>query len=242
MLVKNTAKQYLRVTLPHKKCEVYSTTVDGSPVKPSSETKGEKTQILIPLTSKDFGLFYQSMKLTFIDNNTEFAVCLTFTAPSLKMVGSGEVEIEFAEFDAPCNIMFVSVFLPDTFHYGEFEGNLEEVQYYSMNSEVRNENFGIQTRKPRGGTYNINKPTLSNELYYNDAVMENFNNILDSNIADVSDIQLADDISDRGFYAGVKPVNIKGLGIGKHFKYVTDSWKLINVLDLRNSCSWRINL
>ncbi|KAF0978367.1 hypothetical protein FDP41_002882 [Naegleria fowleri] len=137
MNVYNTTKQYLRVTLPKQLAgaEVWSTTVDGSTVKPGQEVRGDVKTILIPLNKKQATL---AMNIDF-----------TFTVPSKTMSSSGTIEVSLAKIDCPISKLNLAVFLPKGYKYGEFEGNIQEIKNSFLTNTISDSVVGLKrfTRK-----------------------------------------------------------------------------------------------
>lgn len=151
--VRNTQKQYLRVMIPEKaggepkksrkdrrgkdadsdddddnnrskkkknklSFEIYSAVVGGRTAKPSRDDK--TGDVLIPLQKSEGS-----------SGGGAFSVELLFLVEGgKKLEGRGFIDIAFAEVDLPINHFFASVFLPEGFKYGEFIGDLKEVQYF----------------------------------------------------------------------------------------------------------------
>lgn len=113
----NTAKQYLRVMLPDPQCDVWSVVVDNSSVAPAKESRqdGSMVVLLIPLTEKASG-----------NRNKTLNITLVLRIPCAKMGSKGKLDFELVCFDAPVQRLNVSLFVPEMYSYGEFEGDLEE--------------------------------------------------------------------------------------------------------------------
>jgi hypothetical protein len=114
LLIRNTQKQYIRVTLPSKDCEIWSTLVAGSAVKPALDGDGK---VMIPLK--------KSSKSDSKDSHNAFQVEFIYLVKSPAMTNRSTLSIPFPYCDIPVNQLFVNVFLPDSFRYGEFEGMRE---------------------------------------------------------------------------------------------------------------------
>lgn len=138
LLVKNSSKQYLRVTLPPE-ASIWSTTVSHSPVKPARSAAGE---VLVPL------------KKTSSVEQEPFTVELVYVldleaAPERTPVGSrGKIAVSVPAIDLPVDIMFLTVALPsDSFKYGEFQGDCKEVVCFSR-QPVQQERFQAPQQQP----------------------------------------------------------------------------------------------
>jgi hypothetical protein len=118
LLVRNTQKQYIRITLPGE-CEIWSTLVAGAAVKPALDENGK---VMIPLQ--------KSSKSDSKDSHSAFQVEFIYLVKSPAMSRRSNLSITFPYCDIPINQLFVNVFLPENFRYGEFEG-MREVSYWS---------------------------------------------------------------------------------------------------------------
>jgi hypothetical protein len=181
MNMKNSAKQYLRVHL-FKDAEVWSTTIDGQTVKPSSETQKDQARlILIPLTKKE--------------EATSMNIELIFTIPTAeKMEGRGRLDLSLAKFDAPVNVLSLSLYLPSNFNYGEFVGNMKE------------NSTGYPTAIA-SGVYNT--PTVYQPV--NDSIERvlNRNESIESLVSKTDDLQRVSVMFNKyKASAGKKPVNL----------------------------------
>ena len=133
LLVRNTQTQFLRVTLPPN-ANVWSTMVKGRAVKPARDSM---QRLMVPLEKAGAG-----------GADAAFAVQIVFaTTPKTLMQGRGEMSFILPQFDLPINSFFLSVFLPNNFNYGEFRGDLKEVQYFS-----RGKSPILQADDNRGGS------------------------------------------------------------------------------------------
>ncbi|KAG2386060.1 hypothetical protein C9374_003209 [Naegleria lovaniensis] len=132
MSVYNTTKQYLRVSLPKQLAgaEVWSTTVDGSTVKPGQEVRGDVKTILIPLNKKQA--------------TTAMNIDFTFTVPSKVMSSSGTIDVTLAKIDCPISKLNLAVFLPKGYKYGEFEGNIQEIKNSFLTNTISDSVVGLK--------------------------------------------------------------------------------------------------
>lgn len=117
--VQNTNQDFLKIELPENS-QIWSTLVSGKVVRPAID---KTKKILIPLKRS-------ASKATFL-------VEIVFITPSIPMNESGKLELEFARFNTPIRHAFFEVFLPRNYRYGEFEGNVKEVYYFSQSPKVR---------------------------------------------------------------------------------------------------------
>src|SRR5688572_20030621 len=108
--VRNTQRQYLRVSLPSKDANVWTTLVAGSAVKPAVDESG---RVMIPL---------QKSKTDSTDN-TSFTVEFIYNMKQEPMKRRGQLNIQLPSCDIPINHLFINVFLPSNFKYSEFTGS-----------------------------------------------------------------------------------------------------------------------
>lgn len=118
--VRNTQRQYVRVSVP-KGSEVWSATVDREPVKPAIDRDGH---VMIPLTSvgKVGGGGGGG-------GNT--SVSFAFLTQGEVMGDHGTIMVALPTCDLPISHLFVSLYLPEEFRFGEFETPLRQVRAFS---------------------------------------------------------------------------------------------------------------
>jgi len=114
--VKNTQKQYLRVSLP-KGSEIWTTLVKGSAVKPAID---DQSRIMVPLEKAARGS----------DDQTVQSVEIIYILKGNVLQGRGFIDVSFPPCDIPISRLYVSLFLPSNFKYGEFTG-MKFVHYFS---------------------------------------------------------------------------------------------------------------
>ena len=107
--VRNNNRQYLRLGLAED-AEVWSTSVDGSPVKPARDGQG---RLIIPIPKRD----------------STFMVVVSFLVMDEPVLDRGVIRIPFPKFDLPAVCFRASVFVPDTkvLKYSDAEGDLVQV-------------------------------------------------------------------------------------------------------------------
>lgn len=124
LIIRNTSKQYLRVFIP-KESMIWKCLLDNVKQKPSKDGN----DLLIPIpTDKD------TIRLT-----------LLLSSPS--KMKDGNILFDFVRFDCPINKLFLTTFLPLSSQYGEFEGNLKEISYFSTSSKAYVDNSGFNNGK-----------------------------------------------------------------------------------------------
>jgi len=119
MRVHNTQTQYVRVRLPENST-VWSSLVADRAVKPAKDSKGD---VMIPL-----------QKSRTSDNKHEaFSVELVYlTVLPQRLQRKGKVSLSICPLvDIPINHLFVTLKLPSTNDYGEFIGDVQEVNHFS---------------------------------------------------------------------------------------------------------------
>jgi hypothetical protein len=125
--IRNTQKQYVRIKIPGR-YEIWSTTVAGSPVKPAMDEEG---QVMVPLQKSKVNKSDEAGSINGTKQKPFMVELVYIEDEDREMDDYGRLEIEFAQLDIPINYLFVSLWLPQEFKYGEFEGDLNEVQHFS---------------------------------------------------------------------------------------------------------------
>jgi len=116
--VRNTQQQYVRISVS-KEHEIWSTTVQGKAVKPAQDEKG---LVMIPLEK-------QSSKAA-RDTSANCEVEFIYTVKNPPFSNRGNVIADVPFCDIPINQLFVEVWLPNNYKYGEFTG-MREVNSWS---------------------------------------------------------------------------------------------------------------
>jgi len=114
--VRNSQRQFVRIQLP-KGSTVWSTVLDGAPVKPAS---GGDDVVLIPLKKA----------ASFQDTETPFEVEVVTIAESGAMGEKGKLSLLLPRCDLPVAALRLSLWVPDGWLYDDFTGSLEEVRGY----------------------------------------------------------------------------------------------------------------
>lgn len=118
--VRNSARQYVRVYLSSVAgYELWSTSVAGKAVKPATDGQA----VMIPLKKESRPGARQAafvVELVWVD------------APQPAMTVRGQLDFELPKLDLPINQLFVSVYLPSEYRYGEFTGDLLECRKFSV--------------------------------------------------------------------------------------------------------------
>eukprot|EP00298_Acanthocystis_sp_HF-20_P013469 c20369_g1_i3.p1 GENE.c20369_g1_i3~~c20369_g1_i3.p1 ORF type:complete len:665 (+),score=216.30 c20369_g1_i3:23-1996(+) len=131
MSVRNTQRQYLRTKLP-KKFMLWSTVVGGHAIKPAIDAEG---QVMIPL-EKSHGDSKQK----------QFVVELIYLIQGPPMKSNGKLNLEFAIIDIPINILLVTLYLPNTYSYRNFDGTVRKTQYFSSNQMIVSQAHEMKSR------------------------------------------------------------------------------------------------
>jgi len=111
--VRNTQQQYVRISVARGH-EIWSTTVQGKAVKPAQDDKG---LVMIPLEK-------QSSKAA-RDTSANCEVEFIYTVKNDALTNRGNVVADVPFCDIPINQLFVEVWLPNEYKYGEFTGMRE---------------------------------------------------------------------------------------------------------------------
>jgi len=101
--VRNNVKQYLRIKLPET-ATVWSSFVNGQPVKPAKDAKGH---VLISLKKSERGG----------GNVTQFPVEIVYLDKAKPIKGAGGLKLNLPKVDLPVNELYWQVYLPDDFVY-----------------------------------------------------------------------------------------------------------------------------
>lgn len=101
--VRNNVKQYLRIKLPEK-ATVWSSFVDGNPVKPAKDKDGN---VLISLKKSQHGG----------NDVTQFPVEVVYLDEAKPVKGWGKAKLTLPAVDLPVNQLNWTVYLPDDFIY-----------------------------------------------------------------------------------------------------------------------------
>uniref|UniRef100_A0A7S1T538 Uncharacterized protein n=1 Tax=Compsopogon caeruleus TaxID=31354 RepID=A0A7S1T538_9RHOD len=112
--MRNSSKQFLRCSLPEEST-TYSTEVDCLPVKPARDANQE---IMIPLPRKRGPSGDTWVDITYISTHTP-------------LEARGALILNLPKVDVPINQLFLTVFLPYGFSFGDFSGDLREVERHS---------------------------------------------------------------------------------------------------------------
>ena len=114
--VRNTSKQYLRITLPEY-CTVWSTFVDGESVKPAQD---EDEKLLVPLKKGASDEAFK-VRILFLERPEPLQIMS-------EEYSRGKLNFSLASVDLPINHLYLTVYLPLDFSYAEFTGDLKEAQ------------------------------------------------------------------------------------------------------------------
>ncbi|MBI4845661.1 MAG: hypothetical protein HY810_04205 [Candidatus Omnitrophica bacterium] len=106
--IKNRSKQYLDLILP-KDAAIWSTFVDGKPVKPA---KTEDGKVLLPLVKYE-------------EKDKSFPVEIIYETKRSKMFAFGAIGVSAPAFDIPLTNVVWNIYLPYEFNYHGFGGNMQ---------------------------------------------------------------------------------------------------------------------
>jgi hypothetical protein len=129
--------------------------VNKNSVKP---VKGEDDSIMIPIDKSSDGEKFFEIKFLF---NIELE----------KMDDTGEIEIKLGSLDIPIKKLYWELYFPDIYKYKKFKGNLEKVDTFNYDQEIRN-NLPLNISIPKLGEiyrfedYFLNGEELSLKFKY----------------------------------------------------------------------------
>jgi len=153
--IRNTQRQYVRISISSSSdYEIWSTLVAGSAVKPAKDSG--TGMLMIPLK--------KSSKTDTTD--ASFQVELIYMIKSESLSGRGIISVELPYCDIPINQLFVNLFLPTSFKYGEFTG-MREVQQWTSAVPYSQSSSGENTRVARAPQVQMSN-LASNPLYMDD--------------------------------------------------------------------------
>jgi len=199
--VRNTHQQFLRITMP-KNCSVWSTTVGDAPVKPAQD--GDMT--MIPMQKTD------SASASSGKQGSTFRIEFVYFFDSKESMKSRtSLFYELPKTDLPINHLFVSLYLPTDYYYGEFGGGLKErtgwsksppaiISYNTGVARQTQQQVQMQLPRGRGGGY-----VASNVLMRRASLSAS---MLDDDTLPQLQVQQASDNQNRTKALGVLPVKI----------------------------------
>jgi hypothetical protein len=126
--VRNTHKQFLRMTIPKEvgRFDIWSTFMSNEAVKPSLD---EEKNVLIPLAKVKDSF---QVKIVYVcEHDSLFRVARGDRKAPLPRSRRKYLEMFLPYFDLPVQRLFVGVSVPDNYMFGEFEGDLKEVENFS---------------------------------------------------------------------------------------------------------------
>jgi len=157
--VRNTQQQFLRITMPEGS-NVWSTVVSNRPVKPAQDGK----EIMIPMQKTTDQNINQSGK-----GGESFRVeFVYFQETKNTMKGRGSLNFELPKLDLPVNDLFISLYLPQEFRYGEFDGDLKEIHCFSKTplSHVSSVAYDVTNNNKRFAAPQMQQMAYSNVASY----------------------------------------------------------------------------
>ena len=118
--IRNTQSQFLRIT-PPKNSQIWSTLVGGNAVKPAADKDGS---IMIQLLkSRGGGSESQVFQV-------EISYLTVLNGGAMRNRGRLALNL-CPKVDVPINQLYVSLYLPKNFKYGEFSGSIKETSYFN---------------------------------------------------------------------------------------------------------------
>ncbi|EGG20499.1 hypothetical protein DFA_00360 [Cavenderia fasciculata] len=120
-LVRNTQQQYIRIKIPHQ-FEIWSTIVANNAVKPALDETGT---VMIPL-NKSTGLEKG------IQNTFTVELVYKHKEDVKLSKNGGNLRITFPVVDIPISNLYVSLYLPSNYYYGDTtKSNIKEVSHFT---------------------------------------------------------------------------------------------------------------
>jgi hypothetical protein len=152
--LRNNSQTFIKYFLPLNAIPL-SAMVNKNSVKP---VKGEDDSIMIPIDKSSDGEKFFEIKFLF---NIELE----------KMDDTGEIEIKLGSLDIPIKKLYWELYFPDIYKYKKFKGNLEKVDTFNYDQEIRN-NLPLNISIPKLGEiyrfedYFLNGEELSLKFKY----------------------------------------------------------------------------
>eukprot|EP00182_Erythrolobus_australicus_P003226 CAMPEP_0185830036 /NCGR_PEP_ID=MMETSP1353-20130828/591_1 /TAXON_ID=1077150 /ORGANISM="Erythrolobus australicus, Strain CCMP3124" /LENGTH=855 /DNA_ID=CAMNT_0028527891 /DNA_START=53 /DNA_END=2620 /DNA_ORIENTATION=- len=210
--VRNTTRQYLRMKMPEH-ARIWSTEVNGALVKPAFDAAdGALMVALEKSTGESQGKEY-------------FWTDLVYIVELDALSGRGKLDIALPQWDLPVNQLFVELFLPKTFRYGEFTGDLKETKSGFSRGKYREEPaaFGGGGRMRRGAPGG-GPPPPSNALMMAQAAapVQELDEIEEERReSSIASRPKAKPMKKAAVYrsAGVKPVRVEAIREGTCFRF-----------------------
>jgi len=214
--VRNTTRQYLRMKLPEN-ARIWSAEVNGTLVKPAFDASD--STVMVPL-EKSSG---ESQ------GKESFWVDVVYIAERQPLTGRGTLDISLAQWDLPVNQLFVELFLPKKFKYGEFTGDIKEAKNGFSKGKLREE--PLESYAGGGG---LPRGRMGGIAFSNAAPMEQCKTLEPGFDDDDNEVEQQmyrqEDRSSSipmkmskkvGAYrsAGVKPVRVETIREGKCFRF-----------------------
>jgi len=204
--VRNTQQQFLRITTPPE-ASVWSTFVSGLPVKPARDKDGA---VMIPLkkmsqADSQSGSSEQNFVLEFL-----------YFQESKPMQNRGRLTYNMPSMDLPCNHLYISMYLPRDYSYGEFAGDIKEthcfsgvvpqsVSDYEVQSNLQNRQQHMQTYM----TQNVVRLERNDSITMDDRDMEDEQYTDRATLLPQKEMAYSAYGSKRSKAAGVLPVKVE---------------------------------
>ncbi|MBF0385967.1 MAG: hypothetical protein HQL27_08870 [Candidatus Omnitrophica bacterium] len=213
--VRNNVKQYLKLDIP-KSASIWSSFVDGSPVKPAKDDKGN---ILIPL---------QKSKLQGQSLNN-FPVEIVYLDKADKMQAFGGIKLNLPKTDVPISESYWSVYFPNEYSYFNFGGDVRKVdaigQGFRYGFAAQGALGGGQskavwkTRGRDGRVKEVTQITQTTDQY--DPYSQQSNYAADSNavLNDLDSLRQTVQAEPAAVSKGILPIDIKIPQQGKMYRF-----------------------
>jgi len=194
--VRNNQRQFIRISASSSpNIEIWSTVVANNAVKPAKDSSG---MLMIPLQ--------KTSKIDKSNADPSFPVELVFILKTNKVIKDrGELSIELPYCDIPINQLFVSIFLPMEFIYGEFTG-MREIISFSGNVPYQYESY-VQVQSAKKSIQPQSNPIYKDRA---DSV---------SSFDDDEDESIKETMISKSVLRGVVPVKVDMPTNGREFKF-----------------------
>jgi hypothetical protein len=112
--MRNNVKQFMRLALP-KGATFLNCFVSGKPVKPAQDASG---RVLVPLEKSE----------ALGETVTQFPVEIMYLTQKDKLKAFGRFTMSLPELDIPTSQLYWSVYAPEEYNYGWFQGDVKKVE------------------------------------------------------------------------------------------------------------------
>eukprot|EP01133_Synstelium_polycarpum_P018048 gene18048-21545_t len=160
--IKNTTKQYLRITLPFE-FHLWSTLMDGMPVRPSciaNAASPNSPTLLMPLLRPA-----NAASPNGDDTSVQIEIVVLEREPRDLTAKKGRLSFTMPKVDLPLRAAHCTIYLPDNYSVSKHEGNLKKASRFSAEPPRPMMNDDIFNNIPMNN-YNNNSNTSRNKMRY----------------------------------------------------------------------------